>query len=172
MAVLLKKTKLSKNGGFTLVEILVVIFIFGIVIGAAMTLFNLNVFGANTVKNNYIASGLIQEGIEVMKNLRDSDWHSGKSFGSFGSSVGVTADGSYIGQWNSAQLANFVDAFLKENTATGLFSYDEGVDTIFKRKIELSTVSAVEKKVVVTITWNQRNLARSLSAESHLFNWK
>ena len=36
---------------------------------------------AAAIKNNFIASGLVQEGMEVVRNIRDQDWFLGNSFG-------------------------------------------------------------------------------------------
>ena len=67
-----------------------------------------------------------------------------------------------------------LDTFLKKAAATGIYSYDAGTDTIFKRAIQLTTMNpGIEKRIVVTVSWTDRgNISRSVSAEEHLFNWR
>lgn len=165
-------SKYSTAAGFSLVEVLVSIVILSLALTAIVGLFTINISSANVIKNNYMASALAQEGVEVARNLRDSDWHAGRAFGSFGNTGGVMADGSYRVQWDSAQLMPFLDIFLKKDSVNGIFSYDTGGDTIFKRKIDLLTVSAFEKRLVVTVSWDQKGSSKTVVVEEHLFNWK
>ena len=105
----------------------------------------------------------------MARNLRDKDWFLGNAFGA------SIPDGTYRVQWDSQVLiALDGNPNLKKDAATGIYSYDLGNDTIFKRTIEINTVVAgVEKKVVTNVTWVERGgAAKSVSAESHLFNWK
>ena len=66
---------LPTNGaGFTLVEILVSLSIFSIALTAIFYLLTSNLKEASLIENNFIASGLVQEGMEVVRNIRDRDW--------------------------------------------------------------------------------------------------
>ena len=164
---------LKPDSGFTLIELLVSIFIFGVALSAIVYVLTINSNTANLVKNSYVASGLAQEGIEVVRNLRDSDWLAGRPYGGFGNTAEF-ADGGYRVQWNSQILMSSLDTFLKKDAATGIYSYDAGTDTIFKRAIQLTTMNpGIEKRIVVTVSWTDRgNISRSVSAEEHLFNWR
>lgn len=158
---------LKPERGFTLVEVLVSVLIFSLALTAVFYVLVVNLGDAELIKNNFIASGLVQEGMEVVRNIRDSDWHANNPFG-----TGIP-DGNYRVQWNSQSLMAFADSYLKKDSGTGFFSYDSGGDTFFKRSVVISTISpGVEKKVVVTVTWSEKGKPRSVSAEDHLFNWK
>ncbi len=154
------------NAGFTLVEALVSLLIFSIALTAIFSLLTNNLKDASLVEHNFIASGLVQEGMEVVRNIRDSEWHLNNSFGA------TIPDGSYRVQWNSQALLPFADLFLKKDSGNGFVSYDTGNNTIFKRTVTISAVSGVEKRVVVSVTWDERGAPKSVSAEIHLFNWK
>jgi len=157
----------TDNAGFTLVEVLISLLIFSIALTAIFYILVINIGNAQLIKNNFIASGLVQEGIEIVRNIRDNDWHLGNSFGA------TTPDGTYRVQWNSQALLPFADLFLKKDSGNGLVSYDDtGNNTLFKRTVTISTVSGVEKEVVVTVTWNERGISKSVSAEDHLYNWR
>lgn len=150
-------------------EILVTIFLFGLAFTATTFILTTNIRSATALQNNFIASGLAQEGVEVIRNIRDRDWFLGVAFGA------SVPDGSWRVQWDSQALIVLgSNPNLKRDTGSGIFSYDAGSDTIFKRTIEIDTpVANVEKKIVVNVTWVERGGAsKSISAEEHLFNWK
>ncbi len=157
------KLKTNKNG-FTIVELLATLLIlFGVI--QIFTSVTEDVNSSALVKDNLVAANLVQEGIEVVRNIRDKDWFLG---GGFGSSL---PDGTWLVQWNSSALAAVgANPPLKKDNS-GIFSYDSGTDTVFRRTITVSTISAQEKKIVSTVTWNFRGSAKAISAEDHLFNW-
>lgn len=161
--------KLQTNSGFTLIEVLIAIFIFGVAFTATTFILTTNLRNASAIRDNFIASGLAQEGVEVVRNIRDRDWFLGNAFG-----VSIP-NGNYRVQWNSQSLTVLGNdpGYLKRDGVSGIFSYDTGNDTIFRRAINISTITAdVEKKVVVTVSWIGRGGAtKTLSAEEHLFNW-
>ena len=159
--------KIKKNGGFTLVEVLVTVGIMSLILTTTFFVLNANLRLANNVKNSFIASSLLQEGMEVVRNIRDADWY---NVNVFGASI---PDGNWQVQWNSLTMRPNTNDFLNFDSSSGLYSYD-GVSspTLFKRQISIFTVQPnIEKKVLVTITWFDRS-SKSLSAEEHLYNWK
>ncbi len=172
-----KSYNLNPSSGFTLIEVLVAIFLLSIALTATTSIITMNDRSAATVSNNFIASGLVQEGMEVVRNIRDRDWFLDNPPGTnpFGTSV---PDGSYRVQWNSQALIPLgANPNLKRDAATGIFSYDTGDDTIFNRWVNIVTTpdnpSNVEKRVTVNVTWIERGGAvKSVSAEDHLFNWR
>ena len=68
--------------GFTLIEILVVIFVLGIGLVGAMSFFNINLNNQFEAKNELIAAGLAQEGADLVRNkvdfekLKGTNWSS------------------------------------------------------------------------------------------------
>ncbi len=157
--------------GFTLIEVLIALFVLSMTVVGALSIISLNLANANAIKNSFIASGLAQEGLELTHNLRDNDWFNGRPFGSFGSS-GVISDGPYRVQWNSSALISNPDnpPILKMNY--GMYTYlSSGSPTIFKRNVQIKKVSAAEIVIVVDVTWLERGLPKRVSAEQHLYNW-
>lgn len=166
----------SKNGaGFTLIEALIAVLILGIGLSGAFTALVMNSNTADLVKNGFVASGLAQEGIEVIRSSRDGDWFVNRAFGSFGGSA-VAPDGvdAYQIEWNSDSISANQNVFLKRD-ATGTFNYLIGSDTLFKRTISIITPitspANVEKIVTVKVFWSQRGINRNVTAEVHLFDW-
>ena len=66
--------------GFTLIEALVALVILTIALGPALVLSSNISSTASVIQNNLIAANLSQEGIEVIRALRDANWYSGLVF--------------------------------------------------------------------------------------------
>lgn len=168
-----------KRNGFTLVETLVSLFILSVALTGAFSVITTNLNSANAIKNSYIASGLVQEGLEITRNLRDGDWQAvpPRPFGSFGHSERVN-DGSYKVQYNSTQFGMspateplFIDCM-------GLYNYDYRYDacntpTLFYRYVTVTKIPSTDKEiqVVVRVEWNGRFGKQSVSAEEHFYDW-
>ncbi|TSC74029.1 MAG: hypothetical protein G01um101444_389 [Parcubacteria group bacterium Gr01-1014_44] len=155
----------SGQSGFTLIELIISLFIL-IAITQAFIFISANVNSSFMLRDSLIAANLTQEGIEVVRNIRDRDWFLGNGFGA------SLPNGSWRIQWNSPALLPLSgDPPLKKNLTTGVFSYDSGADTVFRRTIELSAISATEIRVITTVNWDVKSIAKTTSAETHLFNW-
>ena len=66
--------------GFTIVESLVAIAVFTVGISAAIFVIQQSFTVGSRVKNKIIAAHLAQEGIEVIRNIRDRNWMQGKVY--------------------------------------------------------------------------------------------
>ena len=151
--------------GFTLLEVIITIFIVSIGLVGILSLVNISLKGPSLSRDKLIASGLAQEGVEIVRDIRKSniewdDWYSGIS------------SGDYRVQYNSTALMSFSSIPLKLATSTGLYQYDSGSETFFKRKITLTKISADEVKVVVKVEWQTKGNSHELTAENRLWNWK
>lgn len=147
-------------------EILVSIFILGIATSAILFAIVDSLSSAQTVKNNYTASLLAQEGMEIVRNIRDNEWFTA---GTFGDSLD---EGDSAVQWDSTALIQPYQDMVLKRDANGLFNYTNGEDTIFKRRINIIRVSDVERIVSVSISWQEKKGGvKILGAEEHLFDW-
>lgn len=154
------------NNGFTLIEALVALVILTIALGPALVLSSDITNVASVIQNDLIAANLAQEGVEVVRALRDTNWFSGSAFNN------GLADGTYRLEWNSSSpIVLGANPPLKVNN--GLYNYSSGSDTIFRRTVTITNVNTNEIRVVSDVTWTERaNRARDVKVESHLFNWK
>ena len=164
----MKLEKLNKNNkGFTLLETIVAT---GVIVGGIvplLTLMNNSLVLSFSSQDRLIAANLAAEGIEVIRNIRDNNrlqsllWNNGLS------------DGNYNVSYNSLSVIPYVDIPLKINSSSGIYDYSIGSDqTIFKRIISITNLSAYEMRVISTVNWQRRNRPYSITVEDHLFNRK
>lgn len=174
--------KLQKfSSGFTMLEMVIIVFIFltGI-IGAYSVIYYFST-SAIFSSNQLVASYLSQEGIELVKNLRDNnlingivDWKS--------NIIGNCLSGN-VCKIDFNDLAVSSDnganpAFLKRNDE-GFYSYDFGSSTIFKRKITITNSPNLSPDfidVLVETEWYKNDLVTkegSVKTEDVLYGyWK
>lgn len=152
--------------GFTLIEALVALVILTIALGPALVLSSNISSTASVIQNNLIAANLSQEGVEVIRSLRDANWHNGSSFDS-----GLT-DGIYRIEWNSNTLVS-LGSNPPLKISAGLYNYSSGTDTLFKRTVTITKINSEELRIISDVTWTERgNRIRNIKTESHLFDWK
>jgi len=123
---------------------------------------------ASRIEHNLIAANLAQEGIEVARNIRDTNWFRSVAFDN---NLPV---GTWLVEWNTVNgglVPVGSNPFLKKNN--GLYNYSTGLDTPFKRTIAIAKPNSGELVLTSSVTWTERgNISRSIIAESHLFDWK
>jgi prepilin-type N-terminal cleavage/methylation domain-containing protein len=73
------KIKKSKKG-FTLIEMLMVVFVVGIGLVGALSFFSININNQNEVKSELVAAGLAQEGADLVRNKIDYEKLKGTSW--------------------------------------------------------------------------------------------
>lgn len=154
----------------TLVEALVSVLIFslGIVPSFLVILMANNL--ASSIKNNLVAANLAQEGIEIVRAIRDTNWFLDNSF-----DLGLS-DGAYRVEWNSTSLLpESGNTALRVDTG-GLYNYSTGTETLFRRKVTITNVDPVncdcQLRVVSEVTWLEKGRTETVSAELHLFDWQ
>src|SRR3989344_5121402 len=120
--------------GFTLLETVVAL---GVLVTGIASVFSLSlqaIANASVSKNKLVAINLAQEGIELVRQIRDTNeiqgiaWDTG--FFPAGCGGGYEADASGSGIPNLTSYGP--GRYLKYPDDKGLHSYDSGLDTIFK----------------------------------------
>ena len=165
----------DQGAGFSLVEVIVSLFIIVTVLIGAMTLISSITSTGGMSASKLIAANLAQEGIEVVRNIRDLNFGANGWDDWYASISGVN---NYLAQYNDPDFRAWQDIPLKYNSTTGLYGYDAGVDTPFayKRKIILtknpSGVNDNEIKVEAVVSWTEHNRPQTLTVEDRLWNWR
>jgi len=169
--------KSKKNQrGFTLFEVIVGIYIILMSLTGSMALITYVMANSSASVNRVIAANLAQEGLEVVRNMRDLASEAGGQTGwNYWFSCNCSPpDGDWRVQYNDvSSLASDWDRFLLFDASTGLYQYQTGAETIFKRKINVQRLaSGVEAIVTAEVSWTEKERNYSVKADSRLWNWK
>lgn len=165
----------AQNNGFTLMEVMAAIFIILIGLVGIMSLISRSLYAGTLSTSRLIAANLAQEGIEVVKNIRDLNYGANSWDNWYAPTPVGIADGTYSVQYDSQALGSSAGNYLNYNSTSGLYSYNTTgtyVVAPFKRLITISTISAVAKDVVSQVTWTERGVPRSIVVEDRLWNWR
>ncbi len=150
--------------GFTLIETLAALFVFTLAMAPIVFLSNSANNIALGLRDNLTAAGLAQEGIEIVRAVRDNNFLNSRPFDS------GLSNGTYTAVWNSDALTPSLNpGNLKIDN--GLYNYNTGTDTKYTRVIIISKINPQELKVTCTVSWLTRRGTKSVSAEEHLYNW-
>jgi len=176
-----------KYNAFTLVEALVALSILLTGIISGFILVTRALYNAKVIQDRLTASFLAQEGIELVRKIRDTNyvkningvstnWNNGLANGSYYISVDpdskqVRLSDNYKDQ--EAQIPNL--KYDKNNFQYG-FNYKYGDETNFKRIIRIKTIDSNHLRVQSVVAWNTRNISflegqGAIVAEDHLYNW-
>lgn len=169
--------------GFSIIEAIFAAAFFVIALVPIMGIAALSFDVAARIRDNMVASNLVQEGLEVVRGLRDSNWFiPGRSFG-----TGMV--GSWLVEWNSDWLSQPPQAaasiatspFLRINTS-GVYNYASGTSTKYRRVVTVTeVVPDIELKAVSMVIWPIHRGTTPpgcpsgfdcVQAELRLFNWK
>ncbi len=160
----------SSSRGFTLIEVIVAAAILGVGLIPAFLQANSALTLSDTVKNSLTASYLAQEGVEVMRALRDENWFATQPFDQGFEVCNAGCQVQWNSTWESDAPQQLGDIPLKLDAA-GLYQYATGTDTTFRRTVTTTKLSAYEEKVVVTVTWRDRAGDKRFDVEDHLYDW-
>ena len=152
------------NKAFTLIEVIIAIsvFLIGILGIYAVIPRIISISAANT--SRFIASQLGREGIEIVRNIRDSNYLEGSVFDD------ELNDGEWRVQYNKDFLLSLSgNPFLRIN-GQGFYNYDSGTETKFKRKVTLSHPGTDRLNVKVEVSWSGNG--SFLEIEENLYNWR
>lgn len=161
------------NKGFTFIEIIVAISVMtvGILGIYALVPEAVSIIADNT--DRFTAAQLAREAIEVVRNIRDSNWLSNSAW-----DQDLDAGTNYGAQYNGDSLiAGYGDDFLHLNSSGfygygGQFSYSaDGADTKFKREVILTDIDSSTLNVKVQIFKGGETLP-FFELEENLHSWR
>lgn len=149
-------------------ELIIAIAVITTALLALVALLAFSVSGIKLGENKLIATNLAQEGIEIVRNIRDSNWLSYKR------TAENWTDGLGQGQWrvqyDQLGLLPYGAQNLKINS-NGFYQYDSGANTPFYRKITIAQPEDNQIKVTSEITWQEKGRNQVIRVESKFYNW-
>lgn len=161
--------KKNRQSGFTILEVIVVMLIISLGLLGIISLTTQNIRVQYINKNNLIASQLAQEGLELVRNIRDTNWLTVGSAWNQG-----LADGNYkIDYVNGMQpVAGINDAKLYVN-GSGFYQHTPLSETNFNRLITITNSgTAASSTVRSEVQWKEKNNVFKYIAETELYDWR
>jgi Tfp pilus assembly protein PilV len=181
--------------GFTLIETLVAISIFTISILGLLIVLGQGISNTNYAKQKIIASYLAQEGIEYMRNMRDTfvlydasgvqaGWNAfNAKIAPAPNTLCASGDGCYFDDYN-LNYTNHLQPMaeisliacspscssLLYDENTGKYGYTTGINSGFIRKINATQI-ANQTKISSTVYWTQGSGNYNIVFSESLFNW-
>lgn len=168
----------AKQGGFTILESIVAIFILSLSVSGVFSSVQQSLFQAAIAKDEVKAFYLAQEAIEVIRNKRDinqltkinsgtGDWLDGiTSACPFGRTC--TVDATDFAIVNCGAAWGSCTQNLKQDLSTFRYGYNSSWSgTAFKREIQIESINTNEISITVEVSWN----GGKFKVKTHLFNW-
>lgn len=160
------------QAGFSLIEVLAVLFIVSVALLGLVSLIIQNIQAQSVNKNNLIAYNLAQEGIELIRQTRDSNWRASDAYdkdlavGTY--FIDYRADKPI--QTGTGQIYLYNGYYINfSGTETG------AIPTMFTREIYLDKPAAYDGaplQVRVLVTWIDRSHPYRYELRTLLFDWK
>lgn len=174
------KRKKAEVAGFTLIETIVALTLIVAAVSGPMALATRGIFSAKFAKSRLVALNLSQEGIELIRHMRENNVLAGHDWrglsGACPSTCSRLQDGPYQPDVFTAASGSTppinAGAILRYDEATGLYSQSTGLPTPFTRVVELSTPAANQMRVLSTVTWMESGIPRSSRVEEVFYNWR
>lgn len=162
----MKKYSMKAEKGFTLLELMITIFVIAVGLVGIMTLIQNTLQSASIVRLNLTAAYLAQEGIELTRNIRDNNWIKGEQW-----ETGLThCFGGCQMDYNDNSLSHYTGDFLISDNE-GFYRYGIGKESRFQRKITINSVSEY-LEVKSEIFWEDQEKNRSVEVMEHLYDWR
>jgi len=172
--------KTSKRA-FTLLEVMTAVFVATVgLIGVFIVIQNLSTYTSSS-KDRLVASYLAQEGMEIIRNIRDTNWlepptnywDEGLNYPRDCTCCYSGCEVDYTAPTVLDPALSYSNQYLKIDS-NGFYSYSPGTDTKFKRKITITAPATLECPldncllVKVSVTW----LGGKVEALENLYNWQ
>jgi len=187
----------NKRKGFTLVETLIAISIFSVSLVVLMSVLGSGINNTTYAKNKMIASYLAQEGIEYMRNMRDTyvlytdysassqDWDSFKSAlsasscGTSGCDVDVNISNAMPPKFGVYDYQTLISSCSTLDSCSLYLDNDGnyntkhiGINSGFTRIITVTLTSNTDEiKITSDVSWNQGSGKYHVILSEDLFNW-
>lgn len=183
-----------KQNGFSLLEVILVISIVTIGLLGVFSLVAQNIQVQNVNKNYLVASMLAQEGLELVRNIRDTNWlsrhadanetpYDWKLGAGAGSNSDIVQDGAYVIDYSGNINDSLVNIDSIDDIRARLYFNDDGyyfhdntgvaTTTDFYRLI--SVFEDISGNYIVassTVRWKNAGRTHNYAVETYLYDWR
>lgn len=155
-----------QNQAFTLIETIIAIFLLIVGTVGAFSLIQKSIIFTSISSSRLVAFYLAQEGIEVIRNIRDTNYLEKTVWDD-----GISLDSDYRLDYRSLNFPDITCGdYLKYDGNFYSCSLDSSAK--FQRKISISKPEAGKMTVSVEVTWQERGVSYQVLAQTELYNWR
>jgi prepilin-type N-terminal cleavage/methylation domain-containing protein len=157
----------KKNRGFSIIEMVIVVFVITMGLLGLSSVVIQNIAAQNLDKNTLVASGLAQEGIELVRQKRDNNWLLSQDWND------GLGEGAYIANYRNGLSGGGagVDARLYYDI-DGFYYTTPGVPSVFSRTITIKNNVDGSINVQSKVEWQEKNITKNYIAETNLYGWQ
>jgi type IV pilus modification protein PilV len=143
------KTKNCRKNGFSMIEVLISVFVLLIGIVGVTSLSISSIKTSMDSRDNSVATQLAQEGIELVRNIRDNNLATGKPAFS-----GIPAGaGNCAMSYSDSSLKCVSPSYPLNISASGFYTHAAGTATKFKRQVITDASLANQVAVTSEVIW-------------------
>ena len=163
---------------FSLLEIIVVLMIISVGLLGVLNLMVSSSRAQNSNRETLIAYNLAQEALELVRNVRDTNWREGAAW-----NLNIT--GSPSGEkykvdfrhFQPVPINNIKEATLQMSSSSNQWFYIHDAsssDSIFRRMITITADDASSSSSTVSclVEWNDRGDTRRFELQTELYDWR
>lgn len=169
----------TNKKGFTLIEVLTVVFVVGVGMVSALTLIQTSVSSSRFASSQLTATYLTQEGVELVREVRDSNylkrvdgqnvnWDGNLSEGTYQMDYDDVNKTNPLGSWTGGEL----------KLSSEGYTHGSGTSTRYRRKIEIldkedSNGDGTPDKIEIKVTtfFNFKGEQYKVEARENLYHW-
>lgn len=186
---------LNKINGFTLIEVLAATFLLTVGVGATLIAVNQTSAFTQVTSSRLTAIYLAQEGIEIVKNIRDTNFlkiNKGIAGVTWYGDLCLTSPCNWKADYTTTSFINDCASPTAHNCDTydgdklnfdvsGFYKYSAaGQQSLFKRKITISALEDLDTppdgipdkmKVQTLVSWEERGRSHEVTVQEIFYKW-
>ena len=173
--------KNTSQKGFTLIEVLVAVFILITAVVVPLTISSKGIFYSNVVRDQSVASYLAQEGMEAVRLLRDDTFLQNNdataAWDQFSNRFSDCTNEStcvmYLGDGGITKIflcGDGCELYVNNDRYT---QEQDGIKSAFTRTVKTALLTNPNRmQVDVTVSWKTNTLDRSITVTNYLMPWQ
>jgi len=169
--------------GFTLIELLITITVTTVGIVGAFVAIQQGISIVDYSRSRLISAFLAQEGVEIIKNIRDTNflegsvaWNEGIDPGAIPEEYEVVYNdvddiGIDLNAIACSPICDFPTLNFLKKTDNGLYNYTLGDVTRYKRKVRIERISNEHLRVNVKVYWRTKKGYEEFEVMQEMYKW-
>jgi len=155
--------------GFTIIEVIVAMFILTTgILGTFSFISHYNEYSSLSVMR-FTAAYLAQEGIEIVKNIRDGNYLEGNLIDDW--NQGFDTVGNREADYTSTTSLSAYSGNVLNVDNSGFYSYNAGTASPFVRKIQIVSSNTTSTYISCQVTWTEKGRTHQVTAEEEIYSW-